>query len=148
MPVTRADRATAAASVTSAAARHQPAVRRRLSGPALRTFFRIAERWRLGVEEQRGLLGWPSPSTLYEWKKGRGGAVSFDTLTRLSLVLGIYKALHVLYPDDEFADQWLRLPNQNPLFGGRTPLGTMLAGDVRQLYDVRRLLDGRRGGWH
>ena len=47
------------------------------------------------------------------------GTLSFDTLTRISLVLGIYKALQVLYPDQSLADHWVRLPNANPIFGGR-----------------------------
>ena len=73
------------------------------------------------------------------------GVLSFDTLTRLSLVLGIYKALHVLYPDPALADRWVRLPNAHPLFGGRPALTTMIDGGMDGLYLVRRLLDGRRG---
>ncbi|HEV7732978.1 MAG TPA: antitoxin Xre/MbcA/ParS toxin-binding domain-containing protein [Candidatus Binatia bacterium] len=133
------------AAVTSSALRRSPAERRRKSGPALRTFFRIADAWRLDAEEQRGLLGWPARSTLYTWKAGRPVTLPYDTLIRLSLVFGIYKALHILYPDATLADGWLRLPNANPLFGGRTPVATMVDGDIEALYAVRRLLDGRRG---
>ena len=71
--------------------------------------------------------------------------LSFDTLTRLSLVLGIYKALHVLYPDPALADRWVRLPNAHPMFGGRPALALMIDGGIDGLYQVRRLLDGRRG---
>ncbi len=131
--------------VTAPALRRSPAERRRKSGPALRTFFRIADVWRLDAEEQRGLLGWPARSTLYTWKAGRAVTLPYDTLIRLSLVFGIYKALHILYPDDALADGWIRLPNANPLFGGRTPVATMVDGDIEALYAVRRLLDGRRG---
>jgi hypothetical protein len=148
MPTPRVDPTSAARATTAPAERRQPEVRRRLSGPALRAFFNIVQRWRLTVDEQRGLLGWPSPSTFYAWRKGPAGALSFDTLTRISLVLGIYKALHVLYPEDAFADEWIRLSNGNPLFAGRTPLAALVDGDLDQLYAVRRLLDGRRGGWH
>ncbi len=38
---------------TSPEQRANPVVRRRLSGPALRTFFRIADAWSLTVLEQR-----------------------------------------------------------------------------------------------
>ncbi|MFN8542763.1 MAG: antitoxin Xre-like helix-turn-helix domain-containing protein [Candidatus Binatia bacterium] len=133
---------------TSVADRRDPAVRRRLSGPGLRAFFGLADRWQLGAEEQRGLLGWPSRSTFFAWKAGKAGTLPFDTLTRLSLVLGIYKALHVLYPDEAFADGWVRMPNRNPIFRGAAPLVTMVEGGIDALYAVRRLLDGRRGGWH
>jgi hypothetical protein len=130
---------------TPPARRAHPEERRRLSGPALRTFFRIADAWGLDVDAQRALLGWPSRSAFYNWRSG-AATLPYDTLVRLSLVLGIYKALHVLYPDDEFADGWVRMRNTNALFGDRSPLEVMVQGDVGTLYAVRRLLDGRRGG--
>jgi Antitoxin Xre-like helix-turn-helix domain/Antitoxin Xre/MbcA/ParS C-terminal toxin-binding domain len=122
-----------------------PSLRRRLSAPALRTFFNIARAWRLSVAEQRGLLGWPAPSTFHKYKGGEVGTLSFDVLTRLSLVIGIYKALHVLYPEPAFADQWVRLPNSHALFGGRPALTLMTDGGIDGLFKVRRLLDARRG---
>jgi Antitoxin Xre-like helix-turn-helix domain/Antitoxin Xre/MbcA/ParS C-terminal toxin-binding domain len=125
--------------------RPDPDVRKRLSGPALRTFFNIAAAWQLSVVEQRALLGWPAASTYHKYKTGEHGALSFDTLTRLSLILGIYKSLQVLYPEQGFADRWLRLPNSNAMFGGATPLAVMINAGIDGLYRVRRLLDGRRG---
>jgi Protein of unknown function (DUF2384) len=128
-----------------AADRQSPDTRRRLSGPGIRTFFKIASAWQLSGDEQRGLLGWPAASTFYKYRAGDVGVLSFDTLTRLSLVLGIYKALHVLYPDPALADRWVRLPNAHPIFGGRPALALMTDGGIDGLYHVRRLLDGRRG---
>jgi Protein of unknown function (DUF2384) len=125
--------------------RPDPDVRKRLSGPALRTFFNVASAWQLSVGEQRALLGWPAASTYHKYKAGEYGALSFDTLTRLSLILGIYKSLQVLYPDQGFADAWVRLPNSNKVFGGATPLSLMMDAGIDGLYRVRRLLDGRRG---
>ena len=126
--------------------RQEPGVRRRLSGPALRAFFDIARTWELSVAEERGLLGWPPSSTFHKYKGGDHGTLSFDTLTRLSLVLGIYKSLQILYPEPAFADRWVRMPNSHPLFGGRPPIAFMVDGGVDALFQVRRLLDGRRGG--
>ena len=126
-------------------ARPEPEQRRRLSGPALRTFFNIANVWQLSVAEQRALLGWPAASTYHKYKSGDHAALSFDTLTRLSLVLGIYKSLQVLYPEPQFADAWIRMPNTNAIFGGATPLSVMIDAGIDGLYRVRRLLDGRRG---
>jgi hypothetical protein len=134
-----------AAARRSDESRHSPAVRRRLSAPAIRSFFNVAEAWRLSPEEQRGLLGWPAASTFYNYRSGAVGTLSFDTLSRLSIVFGIYKALHVLYPDAPLADQWVKLPNANPLFGGRPALSLMIEGGMDGLYQVRRLLDARRG---
>ena len=125
--------------------RHLAPVRQRLSGPAIRSFFNIASRWELSVEEQRALLGWPATSTFHKYKAGQVGTLAYDMLVRISLVLGIYKALHILYPDRHLADRWVKLPNSNPLFGGRPALTLMVEGGVDGLLQVRRLLDGRRG---
>src|SRR5215218_3768657 len=127
--------------------RPEPDARKRLSGPALRTFFMIASAWQLSVVEQRALLGWPAASTYHKYKAGDHAALSFDTLTRLSLLLGIYKSLQVLYPEPAFADTWPRLPNSHPIFGGRPALKLMTDGGIDGLFRVRRLLDSRRGGW-
>ncbi len=126
--------------------RQDPDARKRLSGPAIRAFFNLARKWELSVDQQRGLLGWPAPSTYHKYKAGRIGTLSFDALTRVSLLLGIYKALHILYPQAELADQWIKLRNTNSIFGGKSPLALMLDGGIDALYQVRRLLDARRGG--
>lgn len=128
--------------------RRDPKTRRRLSAPALRSFFKIAEAWRLSGEQQRALLGWPAESTFYKYKAGQAGTLSFDMLVRISLLLGIYKDLHILYPDRDIADGWLHLSNSNPLFGGRPALVLMTEGGIDGLYQVRRLLDSRRGAWN
>lgn len=125
--------------------RQDPAVRRRLSTPAVRAFFNVTKAWQLSAGEERGLLGWPPSSTFHKYKSGDAGVLSYDTLTRISLVLGIYKALHILYAEPVFADHWLRMPNTNPLFGGRAPLAFALDAGIDGLFQLRRLLDGRRG---
>ncbi len=125
--------------------RSDPAIRKRLSGPAMRTFLNIATAWSIPVVQQQALLGYPAASTYHKHKAGQIGTLSFDMLTRISLLIGIYKALHILYPDDALADRWPALPNSNPLFGGRTPLTLMMETGIDGLYQVRRLLDGRRG---
>lgn len=119
-----------------------------MSGPAIRTFFNIAESWSLSTEEQRALLGWPPPSTYFKYKAGKHATLSYDVLVRISLVLGIYKDLQILYPDPYLANGWIRLPNRNPLFGGKAALAFLMQGGMDALYQVRRLLDGRRGGWN
>jgi len=128
--------------------RGDPKVRRQMSGPAMRAFLGIAEAWSLTGNEQRALLGWPPEATFYKYKAGQVAALSYDTLMRISLLLGICKALHILYPEAVLADGWVRLPNTNPLFGGRPALVLMMEGGIDGLSQVRRLLDGRRGGWN
>lgn len=110
----------------------------------LTAFFSIAEEWGLSNDQQRALLGSPGRTTFFEWKKKKKGNLSRDTLDRLSYLLGIYKAMHILFPG-ETARQWLTNPNNDPLFNGLSPLEYMLAGRLVALADVRRYLDWARG---
>jgi hypothetical protein len=117
-----------------------------LSGAALRTYFRIADSWGLSATESRRLLGDPPRSTYFLWKRTGEAQLSRDTLERVSYVLGIYKALQILLPDQEAADAWVRRPNAAPVFAGRPALDRMLSGNVADLYVVRQYLDAERGG--
>ncbi len=121
--------------------------RKGLSGPALRTFFRIAELWGLSVDEQMTLLGVTARSTFFKWKKDTDTVLPKDTLERISYILGIYKALQILLPDERAADEWVKRPNNAPLFAGHSALGRMLSGQVADLFVVRQYLDAQRGGW-
>ncbi|TAN02914.1 MAG: DUF2384 domain-containing protein [Rhodanobacteraceae bacterium] len=116
-----------------------------LAAPALRAFFKLAERWNLRVAEQRKLLGDPPESTFYKWKRERDGALGRDTLERISYLLGIFKALAILFPQADRADAWLRKPNTAPTFGGKSALERMLSGNVADLFVVRQYLDAQRG---
>ncbi len=121
--------------------------RKKLSAPALRAFFRIAELWQLRLEEQMNLLGLTNRSTLTNWRRDPEVSLPKDTLERISYVLGIYKALQILLPDAQAADAWVKQANTAPLFGGKTALERMLSGQVADLYVVRQYLDAQRGGW-
>ena len=121
------------------------AERERLSRSALRGFFRIVERWKVRDEDARELLGGLSSSAYYEWKKNPGRVLEVDRITRISYLVGIYKALHILY-GDKLADEWVNLPNGNAIFGGRTVLAYMVGGGLLAMQTVRKLLDARRGG--
>jgi hypothetical protein len=121
------------------------AERERLSASALKGFFNIATQWKLKDEDARELLGGLANSTFYEWKKNTKRVLDVDRITRISYLVGIYKSLHILY-GAKLADEWINLPNSNPIFGGRTPLQHMLAGGLLAMQTVRKLLDSRRGG--
>ncbi|HYG08025.1 MAG TPA: MbcA/ParS/Xre antitoxin family protein [Stenotrophomonas sp.] len=120
--------------------------RRDLSGPALRTFFNITRAWGLAADQERVLLGDPSRSTFFRWRAGPDGAeLGKDVLDRISYVLGIYKALHMIFPNDEQADGWIKRANTAPGFNGRSALERMLGGQVIDLFAVREYLDAERG---
>ena len=117
--------------------------RKELTGPALRTFFNIAEAWDLSEVEQMKLLGLDSRSTFHNWKRGEVAALSKDALERISYVMGIYKGLQILLP--KTADEWVRKPNKAQVFGGASALERMMSGNVADLYVVRQYVDGQRG---
>jgi hypothetical protein len=134
--------------------RYEPAVlvdlndksaREQLSKAALKGFFKLAKAWSLKDEQACNLLGGLSSSTFYEWKKKPDRVLEVDRITRISYLLGIYKALHILY-GDELADKWVGLPNRNAIFGGKTPLEYMQEGGLLAMQTLRQLLDARRGG--
>ena len=123
----------------------QPVPRRELNAPALRAFFNITRLWGLSTEQERTLLGSPGRSTFFRWKRDLDGALPHDVLERVSYLLGIYKALELLFPDPAQADGWVKRPNEAPLFGGRSALERMLGGQVADLFVVRQYLDAQRG---
>ncbi len=119
--------------------------RERLSPAAVRTFFNIMAHWNVRDEDARTLLGGMSNGPFYELKKNPDRVLDADRLTRISYLIGIFKALNILY-SEKLADKWVQLPNSNPIFGGETPLAYIIRGGQPAMQTVRRLLDARRGG--
>ncbi len=123
-----------------------PSTRARLSPVGFKAFGRIMERWGIRDEDARRLLGSISSGSFYELKRSAGKrSLSQDTLTRISFIIGIYKALHILY-SPKLANAWITCPNSNPMFHGLTPLAYMLQLGQPGMMHVRQLLDSRRGG--
>lgn len=120
------------------------ATRKRLSPSAIVAFLKIVEKWQLKNEDAMALLGGVSNGRYYALKKAQRGVLTQDELTRVSLLIGIFKALNILF-SQKLADQWISRANTNPMFGQGTPLESMKAG-MPAMIGVRRLLDGRRGG--
>lgn len=125
---------------------NDPAMRRRSSPGALRTWLAIAQAWRLTDKQAARLLGTPL-STYRRWKRAPQVILDVNQMERLSLLLGIYKNLEILLPNPDAADGWVKQANHNPMFGGQTPLDRMLGGLTQDLLAVRRHLDAERGGW-
>lgn len=120
----------------------------RVSSVGIRSFFRIADAWGLTVAEQRAALGNVARQTLYNWKGDPESArLGDDLLDRISYLLGIYKALHILFTRPEQADAWIRKPNDALPFGGKPAAEILFSGRMDDLARVRRYLDGQRGAW-
>jgi hypothetical protein len=96
--------------------------------------------------EMCALLGAISERTWFRMKKGKWPrTLSQDQMTRVSALTGIFKGLRLLF-SLPLADEWIRLPNKNPLFGGRRPLDVMIGGGIPAMLEVRHLVDALRGG--
>jgi hypothetical protein len=119
--------------------------RTRLSPAATKGLLRLAAHWGLRDEDTRSLLGGMSSGSFYGMKSRTSKLLDEDQLTRISLLLGIYKALNILY-SRKLADAWMTLPNTNAMFGGDSPLNYIKKGGIPAFVRVRQLLDARRGG--
>jgi hypothetical protein len=119
--------------------------RNRLSPAAVKGLFRIAKHWKLRDDDTRTLLGGLSNGSFYSMKNQAAKTLDEDQLTRVSLLIGIYKALNILY-SPKLADAWISLPNTNLMFAGASPLDYMKKGGIPAFLRVRQLLDARRGG--
>jgi len=120
--------------------------RERLSPTAIRAFLTICDKWALTEAQTRALLGGIASSTFHAWKADpESQKLSQDALVRISLVIGIYKALHI-YFSKAWADRWIRLGNRGALFAGRPPIDFMVRHGQPGMLEVRRMLDAWRGG--
>ncbi|MGD0830325.1 MAG: MbcA/ParS/Xre antitoxin family protein [Terracidiphilus sp.] len=123
-----------------------PEERVRLSSSGIKAFVTIAGRWGLNEMQSRGLLGGVASSTFHTWKSSpEDKRLDQDTLMRISLVVGIYKALNI-YFGKPWADRWVTLENRGRLFAGGAPIDYMIRHGQPGIVEVRRLVDAWRGG--
>lgn len=119
--------------------------RERLSATALKAYRRLVGQWDLTGQQAAALLG----VSLSTWERLKPDAaeksLTQDQMTRISALVGIYKALHLLFADG-MADRWIQLANTGPLFDRRTPIAAMIEGGIPHMLEVRRYLDAVRGG--
>lgn len=128
-----------------------PATRLRLTPSAVDGMVRLASLWQLTAEETCLLLGDMSARSWFRLKKqdslrpDRTLRLSQDMLTRISVLVGIFKGLRLLF-SEPLADDWIRLPNRGPLFGGRSPLVVAIERGIPGMLDIRNHVDALRGG--
>lgn len=112
---------------------------------ALKGFFRITDEWGCTTEERSRLLGGPSRTTLYNYGKLKPVKLSRDTMERISYILGIYKALQLLYPTHERANRRIRLKTSDIPFCGKSAMEFMTQGSMMNLMLTRQYFDAKRG---
>jgi hypothetical protein len=100
--------------------------------------------WRVSDEQAAVLLDLPV-RTYRRWKATGPGRVGRDGAARLSNLMGIHKALRLIFREPQRGYDWIGKPNA--AFAGRSALAVMLGGELTDLMRVRRYLDAERGGW-
>lgn len=118
-----------------------PEQRRELTGPALRTFFRIADAWSLSEAEQAKILGRVDLAAARHGKVEGSDVLEAETLERISYILGIFKRINTMLPIPERADAWMRTPSAAQVFVGSSPIERLSMGDLEDFQAVRRYLD-------
>jgi len=101
-------------------------------------------RWNLTDEQAATLLDMPVRS-YGRWKAGGPGRIDRDGKARLSNLMGVHKALRIIFREPQRGYAWIRAPNA--AFDGRSALEIMLGGELTDLMRVRRYLDAERSGW-
>ena len=113
-------------------------------GAMLRAVLTLFGKW--GVNDEQGAVLLDLPLRTYRrWKAGQPGRLDRDKKARLSNLLGVHKALRILFTDAARGYAWVKA--ENSAFGGRSALDVMLGGELTDLMRVRRYLDAERGAW-
>lgn len=111
-----------------------------------RMLMALFDHWRMPTPDQAALLGLSaqSRSTLARYRRGEPLADNADLLARAGHLLGIHKALRIVFPHDrDLAYRWVGAPNRR--FGGASPLEIMRRHGYEGILAVRRYLDFERG---
>lgn len=114
------------------------------AGAMFRAVVNLFGRWGVNDEQASILLDLPI-RTYRRWKAGDRGRIDRDGKARLSNLMGIHKALRIIFQEPQRGYAWIKTPNE--AFGGRPALAIMLDGELTDLMRVRRYLDAERGSW-
>ena len=110
-----------------------------------RLVVQLFDRWELPAADQAALLGLSpdSRATVARYRKGEPLGDNADLIARAGHLLGIHKALRIIFPHDrDLAYGWIAAPNRR---FGRAPLDIMKEFGFEGILAVRRYLDFERG---
>jgi hypothetical protein len=110
-----------------------------------RAVIALFSHWGVTDDQAAVLLGGLSVKTFRRWKKREYGNVGRDLADRMSMLLGIHKALRVIYSDTDRGYRWVSAPSD--VFAGQSALQVMMQGGSEDIRRIRTYLDAVRGGW-
>jgi len=119
-----------------------PAVPADKAAVALKGFWHIMAQWGCTEAEQKQLLG-VSQTEFDELTAEKSAEMPGQLLQRISYLMGIARALDMLYPSDDRAAERIRQPTTDEPFCGLSPLAFMLADPQEGLKLTRRYFDWR-----
>ncbi len=114
------------------------------AGAMFRAALNLFRLWGVTDDQAAIILDLPR-RTFGRWKAGEIGRIGRDGKARLSNLMGIHKALRVIFKEPARGHGWIKAPNA--AFSGRSALEVMLDGELTDLMRVRHYLDAERGGW-
>jgi hypothetical protein len=114
------------------------------AGAMFRAALNLFAKWELTDEQAATLLDMQLRS-YRRWKVEGAGRISRDGRARLSNLMGIHKALRLIFTEPQRGYAWIKAANE--AFDGATALDVMLGGELTDIMRVRRYLDAERGGW-
>jgi hypothetical protein len=106
---------------------------------------RALDFWGLSNREAADLFNVPSATWSRMKANGFKGRLDQDRKTRASLIIGIFKGLRLFF-NGPLTYGWPKSPNSGPIFSGTTPAAYMIDGGIPAMLQVRRYVDGLRGG--
>lgn len=109
-----------------------------------RAVLNLFGKWQLTDEQAATLLDMPVRS-YRRWKAESPGRISRDGRARLSNLMGIHKALRIIFSEAPRGYAWIKAAND--AFSGASALDIMLGGELTDIMRVRRYLDAERSGW-
>ena len=114
------------------------------AGAMFRACLNLFRLWQVTDEQAAVLFDMPV-RTYRRWKAGEAGRMGRDLRARLSNLMGIHKAIRIIFHEPERGYRWIKAPNK--AFSGKSALDIMLGGDLIDIMRVRSYLDAERGAW-
>ena len=114
------------------------------AGAMFRAALNLFQLWNVTDDQAATLLDL-TKRTYARWKAGDTGRIGRDGKARLSNLLGIHKALRIVFNDAARCYAWVK--TSNDAFGGRSALDIMMGGEITDIMRVRRYVDAERSAW-
>lgn len=111
------------------------------TGEVYKAVLRISKLWALTEPQMASILG-VDIEQLTSWRVSISSifSLSANIQYRLGHLLGIYESLQTLFPEPTIAGEWLKRPNTDAPFGGKSPLDILLQGGDQGLVSVDQYL--------